>query len=314
MVALLIINFVFIQDCCVFQEGSDEETETDEEQTADEDSQSQHFNPAQGECSTQPTPHVCNTQMMSQAQPGIPLMSQDQCGTQGTPQGLYGSTQAKDVDCDQTLPQKHFNTDNLPQGTLMQQDPHQGSMAGMSQSQGSPKPQSQIPLSSDNKGQHSVISTIQGEVTNAQYPAQTFSQQSIPLPQQFPHPGFQMQNMMFPQYPFMGGGQPMPYMHPQMAMTGVPPSSTAGSNPTPQTVGNVPPQYIPGHPAYMMPALGQNGPMLPMGLGMPGLPVGPPPPLVPISTVKNTQDSECETNVPLDMSLAGKSRFVNLVY
>jgi hypothetical protein len=129
------------------------------------------------------------------------------------------------------------------------------------------------------------------------------------MPQGFPpQTNISMHNMIYPQYPFMPGGQPMPYIHPQSAVGTIPPNT--GMNPVPQSTGSIPPQFIPGHPAYMMPHMAQNGPMHlggPPGMG-PGMPVGPPPPLVPISTLQKSQGGDGDANVPLDMSLSGKSR------
>ncbi|XP_045171173.2 uncharacterized protein LOC123533562 [Mercenaria mercenaria] len=305
-------------------EVSDEETETDEEQTADEDSrhsqqyaqtqitpQGQCSTPvaAQGECSSQMIPPgQYDTQVTPQGQCSTQMLPQGQFNTQMLHQGQFGAPVAPQGQCSPLIPPQAQSTnsrDNSPPGTSMQQDPQQGSSAGTTQTQNSPSLSVQSPPQPKIHVEASpVISNIQGETTSSQHPAQSQSQPRMPMPQQFPPAGFPMRNMVFPQYPFMAGGQPLPYIHPQPNM-GPLPSSSVGSNPIPQTTGTIPPQFIPGHPAYMMPQMGPNGPMLPM---VPGMPVGPPPPLVPISTVKNNQDSDGDSNVPLDMSIAGKSR------
>lgn len=279
---------------CIFQEPSDEETETDEEQIAEEEtSQPSQSNNGQ-------TSATSSTILSPVGQYSIQPQSQ-------ISPGMSGQAIGNCIPPPSPLSIAPVMSSGIP-------TPHITSIPHM---QSPPQPGISVNL---------PVTNMQGEqpLFSAQYPTQTQGQPVLSPGQQqqqqqqvqgvqgvpagFPNP---MNNMGFPPYPFMARGPPVPFIHPQTSPDHpLPPNAGMHAVYTQSGVQQYPPpHFLPPHPSYMMSQMEAKDPrfMTPPG-GVPGMPMGPPQPLPVFSMKQNQPENSGDSSMPLDMSLTGKSK------
>ncbi|KAL4238135.1 DR1-associated protein 1 (negative cofactor 2 alpha) [Mactra antiquata] len=121
-------------------------------------------------------------------------------------------------------------------------------------------------------------------------------------------PGFPMHNMGFPSYPFIPRGPHVPpFMHPQTSLDPhCLPNANLQAAYTQSGIQPYPPRpFLPVHPGYMMPHVDTKDPRLLTSSGVPGMPIGAPPPLY---SIKQQPSDSGDSSMPLDMSMGGNSR------